>query len=156
MKAISRPDLQALSPEFVLGAPATRQDLDELRSWFGKPLPEQLVELLQVSNGIAFRNPYTPPEAPAEEHVHGCRNIIESTEILRRSLSEEGIEDLGDLKNYLFFASTWNGDLVGYLSGTGENTLVLIDHETGKAGALEPQDLFELLPELDPYADGRG
>jgi hypothetical protein len=152
---MNRTDLQALSLGFVLGNPASREELVELESWFGRKLPEQLVQLLRVSNGISFRNPYLPPDAPVEEHVHGCKNIIASTKILRRSLADRAISELGDLDAYLFFGSTWNGDLVGYRSEGERDTLVLIDHETGSPEAIEPQDLFEVLPHLDPYADGR-
>jgi hypothetical protein len=165
LRIVNAADLSGMSPEFVLSAPATAEEILELEGWFGSKLPLQLMELLRVSNGISFRNPYLPPDFRTEEWVHSCANIIKMSAVTRTILqdnkaswAESGRPDLlGDVNRYLFFASTWNGDMCAFLrdGDAGAFRLVVIDHETGVVEDVETQDLFELLPQLDPYSDGR-
>lgn len=152
-------DLTSLNPHFVLEPPASEDQLMRLADWNGAGLPSQLLELLSLANGICFKNPYLPEEADPEMWVYGCANIERETTDLRqiwRDLIEEGcVEDphaFGDPEKYVVVAGELMGNSLAYRAEEpGRHVLVVIDHESLAVEAVEPQDLFELLPELDPY-----
>lgn len=151
---ISRQDIIATSARWYLPPPASQEQLDDLETLLGFPLPPELRELLSIADGLLLPHPVEKDPALGLPGLYSVAVMAQHTHHFRASWFKEHRKVKGQFNDQccLLIANRSPDDYAGYYyePGDGGYDLVRFDRATGDIESLEGSFL-KLLADLAEY-----
>lgn len=156
---ITRSEIESTGERWLFALPATSDQISAAERELQLAIPNELKELLALSNGMKLPHPVIDDPVEAEEHafeiLFGLEKQILETKHFRSNWLHDGepnnVPYAVQLNQFLIVAEDGNGNSIAYSSLGREDGmwgLGLLDHETREFAPWDDYGLLDLLSDI--------